>query len=120
MSGGLRPGKQEWVEAQGSLEPLIPGETLMPERAFEVIKGRIGHKKPAHPGQCQAPRHVVLDLFAFWGGAKIRVPEDWTISLQGIPILGGFEDKTHTSVAESNKRLIVRGYAIMGGVEIKN
>lgn len=63
---------------------------------------------------------AVLHLVAIMGGVEIRVPEDWTVSLQGVPLLGGFEDKTHTSVPESNKRLVVRGYAIMGGVEIKN
>lgn len=63
---------------------------------------------------------AVLDLFAFWGGAKIRVPEDWTISLQGVPILGGFEDKTRPPRADAGKRLVIKGYAIMGGAEISN
>ena len=63
---------------------------------------------------------AVLDLFAFWGGAKIRVPEDWSISLQGIPILGGFEDKTRPPKSDTGKRLVIKGYAIMGGAEITN
>jgi hypothetical protein len=42
------------------------------------------------------------------------------VTLKGVPLLGGFEDKTHPTGIESNKILIVRGYAIMGGVEIKN
>jgi len=63
---------------------------------------------------------AVLDLFAFWGGAKIKVPEDWTISLQGVPILGGFEDKTRPPRTDSGKRLVIKGYAIMGGAEITN
>ena len=63
---------------------------------------------------------AVLDLFAFWGGAKIKVPEDWTISLQGVPILGGFEDKTRPPRADTGKRLVIKGYAIMGGAEITN
>ena len=61
-----------------------------------------------------------IDIFAFWGGVKIKVPEDWTISLQGIPILGGFEDKTRPPKSDSGKRLILKGYAIMGGAEITN
>jgi predicted membrane protein len=63
---------------------------------------------------------AVLDLFAFWGGAKIKVPEDWTISLQGVPILGGFEDKTRPPRSDTGKRLVIKGYAIMGGAEITN
>jgi predicted membrane protein len=63
---------------------------------------------------------AVMNLFSVMGGIEIWVPEDWKVILQGVPILGGFEDKTRPSGADSNKRLIVRGYAIMGGVEIKN
>lgn len=63
---------------------------------------------------------AVLDIFAFWGGAKIRIPEDWTVSLQGIPILGGFEDKTRPPRSGTGKRLVIKGYAIMGGAEIAN
>jgi predicted membrane protein len=63
---------------------------------------------------------AILDLFAFWGGVEVKVPEDWTVILQGVPILGGFEDKTRPPKAESKKRLIIKGYAVMGGVEIKN
>jgi predicted membrane protein len=63
---------------------------------------------------------AVLDLTAIMGGIEIWVPEDWKVTLRGIPLLGGFEDKTHPTGLESNKNLIVKGYAIMGGVEIKN
>jgi hypothetical protein len=41
------------------------------------------------------------------------------VVLEGTPIMGGFEEKTvpPSSVA---KRLIVRGYVIMGGLEVRN
>jgi len=63
---------------------------------------------------------AVLDIFAFWGGAKIKVPEDWTVALQGVPILGGFDDKSRPPRTNTGKRLIIKGYAIMGGVDISN
>jgi predicted membrane protein len=63
---------------------------------------------------------AVLDLTAIMGGIEIWVPEDWKVTLKGIPLLGGFEDKTHPTGLQSNKVLIVKGTAIMGGVEIKN
>ncbi len=63
---------------------------------------------------------AILDVFAFWGGIEVRVPEDWTVVLEGVPVLGGFEDKTRPTKGEGRKRLIVKGYAVMGGVEIKN
>lgn len=62
---------------------------------------------------------AVINVFAFWGGVTLKVPTDWTIVLNGTPILGGFEEKTATP-PDGRKRLVVRGYAIMGGVEVRN
>ena len=63
---------------------------------------------------------AVIEVFAMWGGIEVRVPEDWTVELRGLPLLAGFVDKTRPPALASDKRLIVRGVAIMGGVEIKN
>ncbi|MCA1246212.1 LiaI-LiaF-like domain-containing protein [Massilia sp. MS-15] len=62
---------------------------------------------------------AVLNVFAFWGGVTLKVPPDWTVILNGTPIMGGFEEKT-IAPPDNSKRLIVRGYAIMGGVEVRN
>ena len=62
---------------------------------------------------------AVINVFAFWGGVTIKCPPDWSVILQGTPILGGFEEKT-IAPANNSKRLVIRGYAIMGGVEIRN
>jgi predicted membrane protein len=62
---------------------------------------------------------AVIHVFAFWGGVTLKVPPDWTVVLEGTPILGGFEEKT-IAPPDNSKRLIVRGYAIMGGVEVRN
>jgi len=64
---------------------------------------------------------AVLNLFAFCGGITIKVPVDWSVILEGTPIMGGFEEKTvPPAVGSSGKRLILRGYVIMGGVEVRN
>ena len=62
---------------------------------------------------------AVVSVFAFWGGLTLKCPPDWTIILEGTPILGAFEEKT-VAPPDNSKRLIVRGYAIMGGVEVRN
>jgi len=62
---------------------------------------------------------AVINVFAFWGGVTIKCPPDWDVVLQGTPILGGFEEKT-IAPPDNSKRLVIRGYAIMGGVEIRN
>jgi hypothetical protein len=65
---------------------------------------------------------AVIDVFAFWGGIDLKVPEDWIVINRVIPLMGGVDDKTHPPIAASApaKRLIVRGIVIMGGVSVKN
>jgi hypothetical protein len=62
---------------------------------------------------------AVLTVFAVCGGISLKVPPDWSVILQGTPILGGFEEKT-IEPPDASKRLIIRGYAIMGGLEVRN
>ena len=63
---------------------------------------------------------AVLELFTLWGGIEVLVPTNWGVQLEGLPILGGFEDKTHPGPQLSDKKIVIRGTAIMGGTEIKN
>lgn len=44
---------------------------------------------------------VVIDVFALMGGAEVYVPEDWTVDLQAMSILGGTEDKRRTAAARA-------------------
>jgi predicted membrane protein len=66
---------------------------------------------------------AVLWCRAVFGGVDVRVPEDWEVVVKGVGILGGYEDKTrHPSngTEQKPKQLIIKGYAIFGGVDIKN
>jgi predicted membrane protein len=63
---------------------------------------------------------AVMDVFVMWGGVEIRVPEDWTVSSRIVPLMAGVEDKTRPPQGASTHRLVLRGFALMGGVEIKN
>ncbi len=63
-----------------------------------------------------------LDVFAFWGGVEVRVPADWRIEVVGTPLLGGFTDQTRQEgiAAGDERKLVIDGLALMGGVEVKN
>jgi hypothetical protein len=63
-------------------------------------------------------KEAVINVFVIWGGINIKVPPDWTVVLNGTPIMGGFSEKT-LSVPDRGKRLVITGYAIMGGVEVR-
>jgi predicted membrane protein len=63
---------------------------------------------------------AIIDVFTFWGGIDIRVPEDWSVTIEGTPLMGGIEDKRHPVKSETEKHLVIKGYVIMGGLEIAN
>lgn len=63
---------------------------------------------------------AVIDTFAMWGSVEIWVPRNWNVLLNGMPILGSFEDKTNQVKDAPGPKLVVRGVAIMGSVEIKS
>jgi predicted membrane protein len=62
---------------------------------------------------------AVIDCFAMWGGITIQIPPDWALDPQMSVFAAGFEDKTRPPVQPAG-RLVVRGTAFMGGIEIKN
>lgn len=65
-------------------------------------------------------KEAVIDVLAFWGGIDIRVPRGWRIENDVTAILGGIVDKTDRDVPAGAPILLIRGMAIMGGVEIKH
>lgn len=65
-------------------------------------------------------REAVIDLLAFWGGIEIRVPKNWVIENHVNVLLGGFGAHLKNPTEGDGPRLVVRGSAIMGGIEIRN
>lgn len=66
-----------------------------------------------------AQGEAVFDVFAFWGGIEIRVPEEWEVVNRVNAFLGGSDNKTLVERG-AKQRLVVTGTVIMGGVEVKN
>ena len=65
---------------------------------------------------------IVIDVFALMGGFEIVVPKHWQVNVQGVPFMGGMENKTRPEEngISSKKCLVIKGLVIMGGVDIKN
>ena len=61
-----------------------------------------------------------LEIFTFWGGVELKVPEDWAVVVQVTPIMGGVEDKSVPPKGGASKKLILTGQCIMGGAEVRN
>jgi hypothetical protein len=68
-----------------------------------------------------APGEVAtIDVLAVMGGHDIRVPEDWSVVTRVVPFMGGIEDKRTGPKAGASATLVLRGFVMMGGLEIKN
>jgi predicted membrane protein len=63
---------------------------------------------------------AIVDVTTMMGGFEIRVPETWNVVVEIVPFMGGYEDKTGHPTDPSAPRLRIRGFVMMGGVEIRN
>ncbi len=66
-----------------------------------------------------APAGAEIEIFAFWGGVTLRIPDDWEVDPQVNVLMGVVEDNTRQRRATGGK-LTVRGMALMGGLELRN
>jgi predicted membrane protein len=62
---------------------------------------------------------AVINVTALMGGGVLRIPENWAVSMQVGAFMGGHTLKTHEN-AQITKTLVIKGLAIMGGIEVRN
>ncbi|MGE5671873.1 MAG: LiaI-LiaF-like domain-containing protein [Fibrobacterota bacterium] len=65
------------------------------------------------------PDTITIDVNVLLGGIEMRVPETWSVSYAGTPVLGAFENKTRP-VSAPAKKLLIRGSITLAGIEVKN
>ena len=69
------------------------------------------------------PEGAVVDVFTMFGGTEFIVPSDWEVKIEATAILGGIDDKRavigNTST-EPRKTLIIKGFVMFGGVDVKS
>jgi predicted membrane protein len=70
-----------------------------------------------------APGRNEIEVACVFGGVTVIVPENWSVSLEVTPVLGGFSDSRKfrpEKPAESTGELVIRGSVVFGGGEIKS
>ncbi len=70
-----------------------------------------------------APGRNEIEIACVFGGATIIVPDDWYITIEVTPILGGFSDSRKLSpgrTVEMSKQLVIKGAVVFGGGEVKS
>ena len=62
---------------------------------------------------------VTIHVVAIMAGIEITVPEDVTVRVTGIGIMGGFDHGASATGAAGGPTIIINGVALMGGVEVR-
>lgn len=63
---------------------------------------------------------AAIEIFAFWGGIEIYVPPDWTVTSRVATLMGGFIDKRRPTSTVPTRTLVISGFVVMSGIEVKN
>jgi len=65
---------------------------------------------------------VRIELFAAFGGVDVLVPEGWKVIDRGVPILGGFDNKTIPPASDDPNLPALRVHYVTfcGGIDIKH
>jgi DUF1707 SHOCT-like domain len=63
---------------------------------------------------------VTVHVIAIMGGIEITVPEDVTVRVTGIGIMGGFDHGASATGTPGGPTIIINGLALMGAVEVKH
>ena len=64
-------------------------------------------------------REVSIHIVAIMGGCEIVVPEDATVRVTGVGILGAFEHSDAGPGSPDGPVITINGLAFMGGVDVK-
>jgi predicted membrane protein len=70
-----------------------------------------------------APGISELEIACVFGGATIIVPDDWYVTIEVTPVLGGFSDSRKLSpgrTIDPSKHLVIKGAVVFGGGEVKS
>ena len=71
--------------------------------------------------QCNMQENIVeIDFLTIFAGSKIYVPNNWKVQVDVVSIFGGFKDKRNTANVNNEKTLVIKGFTLFGGGEIKN
>lgn len=72
--------------------------------------------------QAHIDDEATVDAFALFGGVDVLVPRGWRVSIGGLPLMGGIDDKTtpDDDLPADAPVLVVNGMAMFGAVTVKD
>jgi len=121
---GLRAGAEARDSVLSEFALMGGGELVVHSQDFRggEVTAIMGGFEIDLRGAAIAGDSATIEIFTLFGGIELKVPQEWYVVLQGTPILGMFANtaKPRPESSAPRKTLILKGAAIMGGVEVKN
>ncbi len=77
--------------------------------SLDLREAEIGEERP-----------VKMDVFAAFGGVDIIVPEGTKVRITGIPLFGGWSNKTVKVTQTAEADMTVNVFVMFGGMDVKN
>ncbi len=67
-----------------------------------------------------SPEGCTLDALIIFGGSNLVVPDDWFVKSEFVSIFGGSSDKRLPAKVDPAKMVIIKGFVLFGGLELKS
>ncbi|MFD8499877.1 hypothetical protein [Amycolatopsis sp. NPDC059657] len=112
-----RPAREDSLVMFGGAKTVDRSEHFRHADVAAIFGGATLDLRHAH-----VDGEASVDAFALFGGVDVLVPKDWQVTIGGLPILGGYDDKT-TGGDEPRPdapHLKVNATAVFGGVGVAN
>lgn len=111
-------GAPSWSSGIGVMSGFTRTGVWNVPRAFTAFAfwggGKIDLREARFTGS-----EVTIRAFALMGGVQIIVPDDITVHVKGIGVMGGFDHGASAAGAPGSPTVVVKGFAFWGGVDVK-
>ncbi|HEV8658094.1 MAG TPA: DUF5668 domain-containing protein [Thermoanaerobaculia bacterium] len=111
---GLRPQEKigGWVAVLSQRKIVIDSRDFTGGRVLAFLGGCLIDLTGAEIEHGPA----VIEMLVVMGGIDMRIPDGWEVMGDAVPFMGGIDIKTRSK--RTGRQLVVRGFVMMGGVEI--
>ncbi|MCX3060120.1 DUF1707 SHOCT-like domain-containing protein [Streptomyces beihaiensis] len=65
-----------------------------------------------------ASREVEIRCYTLMGGVEVKVPPELDVTVHGFGLMGGVDDRAGGPGTPGSPRVVIKGYALMGGVGV--
>jgi hypothetical protein len=122
--GGVRPrGSVDTNDAMGIVAVMSGFDRIVSANPFhggEVSAFMGGGKLDLTRAHIPDASFATVNVFALMGGMEMRIPEGWALENRVVFFMGGSNNRSRIPSNPSAPRLVLRGFVMMGGIEIKN